>query len=329
MRFARFFQLLLLVTVSSFVVPAQALQVTVTIPPLAGMIAPLLDEDDKIEVLLKPGVSPHGFQLKPSHLRILSKSDLLITAGSPVDAWVNKYAQRVAANKIRLADLTAIEKLPVRKGGLWERKPGKAVVEDEHGDHDDHDQHDHHGHDELNYDGHIWMSMNNARQAVRAASEWLQKQQPQKASAYRQREADWLAKLDQQDRLNRQRLQTVQDQAFFVLHDAFQYFEHHYQLKGVGSVRLNPEIPPSLKRLSELREKIQHNQVKCVFQEPQFPSKQMQRLTEGTDTKIGSLDPMGTSYLLAKKGTGSQKNYLLYDRFSAYLTDSFMRCLAD
>lgn len=320
-------KLILALSASVLLVPikALALQVTVTIPPLAGMIAPLLDEDDQIEVLLKPGVSPHGFQIKPSQLSTLQQSDLLITAGTPVDAWVNKFAGRVSAKQIHLADLTEVEKLPLRMGGVWEKKISPAMqAKLKQQTHDSH-SHDGHDHGDLAYDGHIWMSMHNAQILVHETAELLKQLKPNKQAQIEQAKTKWLGRLQQQDQQNQQRLNSLKDKAFLVLHDAFQYFEHHYGLNGVGSVRLNPEVPPSLKRITELRAKLTKEQVQCVFQEPQFPGKQLQRLAGGTSAKIGTLDPMGTLYIM--QSDDKKAAFMSYDRFTEKLTDAFVSCL--
>ncbi|BBP46535.1 zinc ABC transporter substrate-binding protein [Thiosulfatimonas sediminis] len=297
--------------------PVQALQITVTVPPLAGMIAPLLDQEDHIEVLLKPGVSPHGFQLKPSQLAVLQKTDLLLSVGTPVDAWVTKFAARIQAKQLRLADLTAVEKLPMRIGGIWEKSLG-----DKHAGHDhEHDDHS----NPLSFDGHLWMSMSNARQLIMQTAQVLRVLKPHKAQQIALAQEQWLAQLQAQDEQNRARLQAVQDKAFLVLHDAFQYFEHQYGLNGVGSVRLNPDVPPSLKRIAELRERMIAGKVACIFQEPQFPSKPLQRLAAGTSAKLGILDPMGTLYI--KQSAEPQEAYMLYDQFSEQLTAAFVACL--
>ncbi|MBN2646173.1 MAG: zinc ABC transporter substrate-binding protein [Thiotrichales bacterium] len=299
---------------SALALPAAAVQITVTIPPLAGMIAPLLEPEDRIEILLKPGVSPHGFQLKPSHWQSLQNADLLLRVGSPVDAWVNKPAQGISATHLALSELAGVQTLPIRQGGLWEKKMHSHSPE-EGGEHS-----------ALRYDGHLWMAPHNAELMVRAASAWLQKQSPEKAGLYQQREQAWLAKLQEQDQQNQQQLAEVRNMGFLVLHDAYQYFEAHYGLKGVGSIRLNPEVPPSLKRMQALRARVQESDVQCVFQEPQFPTKQVEALTAGTSAKIGMLDPMGTQYLLAEPKARAQ-GFLYYDDFTRYVTRSLTECL--
>ncbi len=319
---------------------ASALTVTVSIPPLAGIIAPLLGPADELNILLKPGVSPHGFQLKPSHVKQLQDSDLVISVGTPVDGWIEKPLQLVNKTPIAMALLTNVERLALRQGGLWEKKHAHNAEpkQSEHvSDMDEHatDEHSSGKHDSGNHstehhndkqvenrrlDGHIWMSLHNAQQMVLEVSQQLQIMLPERKQTIQQRTTDWLAQLDKTNQLIIARLAKVQSEPFLVLHDAFQYFEHQYGLNGVGSIRLNPELAPSLKRVHELRERIKSGHVTCLFKEPQFPEKRVMSVASGLGIKLGSLDPMGTSYAL-------DKPFMPYDAFLEALANQFSNCL--
>ncbi len=120
-------------------------------------------------------------------------------------------------------------------------------------------------------------------------------------------------------------LQAVRSVPYMILHDAFQYFEKRYQLTGVGSIQLNPSVSPSLKRVSELRERIKAGQVKCVFKEPQFPAKRVLTVTRGLDVQVGSLDPIGL--VTAEEAKQSGRAFLLYDEFIKRLASQYLQCL--
>ena len=47
------------------------------------------------------------------------------------------------------------------------------------------------------------------------------------------------------------KLKAVKDKPFVVFHDAYQYFEHRYELNMVGSVAMRTEIMPSIKHIKE------------------------------------------------------------------------------
>lgn len=296
-----------------------AINISTSIPPLAGMIAPLLSEEDHLEVILKPGASPHGFQLKPSDLKTLQQSDLVLWVGSPVDSWMQKPLSNLKGNELSIQALVDIEELAIRQGGLWEKK-GHQHKHSEHAD--EHEGLEH----EIRMDGHLWVSVHNAQRLVLAVSKQLQLLKPEQAGAIEQRTQAWLLQLADTDRQIVNQLQPVKEVPFMVLHDAFQYFEHRYDLNGIGSIQLNPSVSPSLKRVAELREKIKQGDVRCVFKEPQFPAKRVLAVTKGLDVQVGSLDPIG---LVSKDY--QQKNdadYLPYDVFLKQLANQFYDCLA-
>lgn len=313
-----------------------ALKVTVSIPPLAGIIAPLLSDDDQLEVVLKPGASPHGFQLKPSHLRGLNESDLVLWVASPVDSWMQKPLKNLGVKELNLKGLVGIEELPVRQGGLWEKKsqhvamPSKTAHKDTS---DDSEEHSHeHEHEVSTHpqsqrmDGHLWMSFKNSRLLIEAVSEQLQTLKPNDAENIRQRTKVWLNKLDKVNKKVKQQLQAVKKVPYMVLHDAFQYFEYQYSLNGMGSIQLNPSVSPSLKRVAELRSKVKSGKVSCVFKEPQFPEKRILAVTKGLDVRVGSLDPMGIVSKKFQKETG--RDFLNYDVFILQLSNQFIDCLS-
>jgi len=322
-------------TVLLFSTAAQAIQVTVSVPPLAGLLKPLLDESDDIVVLLKPGVSPHGFQLKPSHLKFIQSSDAVFSIGTPVDGWIEKTLTRVQSPVVRMSELDGLQTLPIRNGGLWLQS---LEAEENVSEHEHEHSHEEQGYDhdakiqfekkksKWSYDGHIWLSMQNARLFVEASAELIKELKPEQVESVEQKKQAWLAQLAQLDQNLKSQLSPLKDKPFVVLHDAYQYFEAHYQLNGVGSVRLNPEIAPSLKRVQQLRDSISESKIACIFKEPQFPEKRVVAVVRGLDVHVGSLDPMG-SFLAGSDSKLVEGGYLPYDVFLTNLADSFARCL--
>ncbi len=67
---------------------------------------------------------------------------------------------------------------------------------------------------------------------------------------------------------------------FAVYHDAFQYFEHRYGLKAVGSIFIAQDIAPGAKRLTELRKQIAKLNAVCIFSEPQADPRMLQANAE-------------------------------------------------
>ena len=89
------------------------------------------------------------------------------------------------------------------------------------------------------------------------------------------------------------KLKPIAGKPYIVFHDAFQYLEARYDLNAVGSISISPDVPPSAKRLSDLRKKVVSLGAVCVFAEPQFDTRLVQNLVEGTSARTGTLDAEG------------------------------------
>jgi len=171
----------------------------------------------------------------------------------------------------------------------------------EHAKHDDHDhgkehaKHDgHEGHHHGEHDMHIWLDPQNARHMVAAIAGKLKSVDPANAATYDANAKKVTARLTNLEANIAASLKPVNKVPFFVFHDAYQYFEKRFGLNGAGSITVNPDRKPGAKRVAELREKIEHAKVACVFAEPQFEPAIVKSLVDGTKAKSGVLDPLGS-----------------------------------
>ncbi|MEO1197716.1 MAG: zinc ABC transporter substrate-binding protein [Pseudomonadota bacterium] len=172
---------------------------------------------------------------------------------------------------------------------------------DEHADHDhDHEDHAEHAHDDHDhahgaFDAHIWMDPENAKVMVGAIVAALSEHDPDHADAFAANGEAMISELDELSAEIEEMLEPVLGEPFIVFHDAYQYFEARYGLAGVGSITLDPEIPPGAGRVSELREIIEDRGAVCVFSEPQFAPRIVTTLIDGTDVDTAVLDPLGAN----------------------------------
>jgi zinc transport system substrate-binding protein len=266
-----------LLFIASFMAsPVYALNVVVTIPPLAGMIAPLLSNQDTLKVLLAPGASPHDFQLKPLQMWTIQKADLLVAVDNPVDVWAHKALQKFPHKTVLMSSLKGTLHLPVEDEG--EHEPS-------------HDSHDH-GH--LHDNPHIWLSPYNARLLIEAVSLKLQKLEPSRKAIIQQKTQTALASLEVLINQIQQQLLPYQQTPFEVLHDAYEYFNQFFGLQKSIAMQINPSLKPSLKRVYEIQQQIKKEHIRCIFKEPQFPASRVNYVVQGLKVKIDSLDPIGS-----------------------------------
>jgi zinc transport system substrate-binding protein len=183
-----------------------------------------------------------------------------------------------------------------------EHKHDEHAGEKKHDDHDDHD-HDEHketagghdGHDHGEFDAHVWLDPVNAKSLVHEIEETLVEADPDNAAKYEANAEALMAKLDDLVVEVTAEMEPLKDKGFVVFHDAYQYFENRFGISAVGSVTVSPEVLPGAERISELQEKIKELNAVCVFSEPQFESKLVTTLTDGTSAKSGVIDPLGAA----------------------------------
>ena len=165
--------------------------------------------------------------------------------------------------------------------------------------HDDHDhdkhakKHDDHDDHEKEDDVHIWLSPDNAVKIIKKINKELSLFFPENAKTYDQNANQMIKKINQLKVELNNELSGIKDKPFVVFHDAYQYFETSFGLNAVGSVALEGDIASSPKQISFIKDKIVKLKASCVFQEPQFDSKLVKIVVEGTNAQIGTLDPLG------------------------------------
>nr|WP_319387391.1 zinc ABC transporter substrate-binding protein [uncultured Roseibium sp.] len=174
---------------------------------------------------------------------------------------------------------------------------------EEHAEHDhdehDHEEHaghsDHEGHDHADgMDPHIWLNPDNGIAIAATMAETLSEVDPDNAAAYKKNAAAFAERIEALEDGLAETLAPAKGKNFVVFHDAYHYFEHHFDIEASGAITLTPETVASASRVAEIRDQMSDLSVTCVFQEPQFDAKLVDVVLEGTDARKGNLDPLGT-----------------------------------
>jgi zinc transport system substrate-binding protein len=266
--------------------PAAAdVNVVVTIKPLHALVSQVMTGAGTPELLVKGSASAHTYALKPSDASKLGQADVFFRMSETMEPFTAKISKSLPKS-VQVVTLQTTRGLK-----LYQRRSG-ATFGDDH-DHSDGDAHDHdHGHDAT--DGHSWLDPINAKVLADRIAQVLGAKEPAKAALFNANAAALKTKLDDLSAELTRDLTPVAGKPYIVFHDALQYFERRYKLRVVGSISMSPEVPPSAKRLSTLRRKIASLGAVCVFAEPQFDTRLVNNLAEGTRARIGTIDPEGS-----------------------------------
>ena len=290
------------------------INVVTSIKPLHSLTSYIMDGVNEPDLIIDGVASPHNFQIKPSHAKMLQKADLVIWVGEDLESFLPSALKSIPKNAVvfELLDQSGLKKLKFREKNIFEGHDDHdehghdehAKKEDDHDDHDDEehakkeDDHDDHGHDEHGhahgeYDPHIWLDPSNAKVIVKKITNQLSKIDKDNSSVYKANSKKLLKDLD--GLIKEVKNEINKDASFVVFHDAYQYFEKRFGINVIGALTVNPDVMPGAEQLSEIREVIEHEKAKCIFSEPQFNPNIINSIASDTGVKTGVLDPLGAN----------------------------------
>lgn len=235
---------------------ADAPSVVVSVKPLHAIVAAVMAGVAPPRLLVKGGASPHDYVMRPSDAAALSDADLIVWVGETFELFLAKPLEALAGD----AEVVTLMTLAGADG-----------------------------------DPHIWLDPANAREIARRVAAALSDLDPDNRDRYEANADDFSARLDLLDRELRAVLAPISDVPYLVFHEAYGYFERRYGLARVGAVTVNPQRKPGAKHIAALRETIRSTGARCLFGEPQFQPALLATLIEGSDARIGVLDPLGAA----------------------------------
>jgi len=269
---------------------ADPITVVASIKPVHSLVAGVMQGIASPHLIVKASASPHSYSLKPSDAKAMQKAKVVVWVGERLEAFLESSLASLAskAEVVELAEAPGLTRLAFREGGPWEARDDHDA---EHHDDEHRDAADEDGPDDI--DQHLWLDPDNAKIMVAAIAAALVKADPDNAAIYLANSESMNRRLDALTAEIESELAPVKDKPFIVFHDAYQYFDVRFGLRNAGSVTVNPERQPGAARLKEIQAKIKELGAGCVFAEPQFEPRLIQVVIEGTDAKVGLLDPLG------------------------------------
>ena len=308
-------------------------KVVTSIKPIHSLVSYVMDGVGRPDLLVDGSSSPHTFQLKPSHATMLQEADIVFWIGEDLESFLETPLDSIAANakRVTLMDSDQIVLLKFREKNVFDDHHDDHDDHDEHEDHadghdehdeheghddhdeheghdehdehdeheghDDHDEHDEHeGHDDHahhhgEHDIHFWLDPEIAKSIVNITARELSEIDPNNKSTYEKNAANAIDDLEELINVTRSKINS--DATYIVFHDAYQYFEQRFGIEVIGALTVNPEVLPGAKQLSEIREVIEHENVNCLFSEPQFNPSIANTIAKDTGIKAAVLDPLG------------------------------------
>jgi zinc transport system substrate-binding protein len=277
--------------------PAHAAKVMVSIKPLYSLVAGVMGDTGRPELIVEGMQSPHGYQLKPSQVSAMQDADVIFYISPDLETFLAKPLANLpmGVQKVALAEQSGVELLNIRD--LSGDKITSVPVR---------------------HDPHIWMSTANAKIMVGYIIHALSDMNPQNTTKYIQNGTNLMVRLQKLDTQLRQQMKPYKGGSYIAYHDAFQYFDHDYGLNAAAAITQDPEQEPGAKRLEQVRAIVKDKGIRCVFSEPEFNSRLIGTVVEGTGARTAVIDEIGGDI-----PDGSDQYFTLMHRTA----DAFAQCL--
>lgn len=253
---------------------AGAIPVVVTIPVFVSMVQAVGGSSVTVHSIVPAGVDPHSYQPTPSDVREVAQAKAIFVNGAGLETWLEGLIRSAGGSKAPVYTLSAGLTATVRTAsGTEQGNP------------------------------HFWLDPTDAIKYVQRIQQGLSERDPAHAADYQANATRYIAQIQEFDSWAKGEIAKIPaDQRKIVtFHDAFPYFGQHFGLTVVGVIEKSPGREPSAKDLADLVTQIKAEQVKAIFNEPQFNPKLADSLAKEAGVKTLTLysesPPQGDGYI--------------------------------
>lgn len=231
--------------------------VVATTTILGDVVANVVGDDARVEVLTPIGADPHDFQASAAQIAELNRAALVVANGLGLEEGLEDVLEAAAGDGVRVFEV----------GPMLDPVPLGSEAEHEEGEEEE-DEHEQGG-----LDPHVWLDPIRMADAARLIAAELT--EIEAGPDWTGRAEDYADDLVQTDQEITERLSAIpeEDRRLVTNHDALEYFASRYGFEVVGVV-----IPggstlgdPSSAQLAELVEVMRRERVKVIFGETTVP----------------------------------------------------------
>ena len=240
----------------------------VSIVPQKVFLEQIAKDKVNITTMVKPGVSMHTYEPRPSDMKSITKADIYFGIGVEFEEhWLNKFK---SLNKIMtLADTSkGINKLTSIKH--------KQHNKDEH------------------LDPHIWTSPSNVKQISKNILDALILKDKENKDFYIKNYEEFIKKIEQTDKTIKNILSQKSTKNFMVFHPSWQYFANEYSLNQIP-IEIEGKNPKP-KTIKNLIEKAKKDNIQTIFASPYKSNKIAQLIANELKIKVIKISPMNENW---------------------------------
>lgn len=242
--------------------------ITVTIEPLRYLTEQIAGDKFKVVSLVPKGSSPETYDPTPQQLVKLGDSDAYFRIG--YIGFEKTWLDRLMENAPHMQ--------------IFDTSVGVDLIYDTHIHGEGEHAHVHEG-----VEPHIWNSPVNAQIIAKNILLALTQMDKENEEYYRERYKALDKQLEKTDSIVKEELKDA-DKVFMIYHPALSYFARDYGLKQISIEAGGKE--PSPMHLKNLINESRNENVKVIFVQQEFDTRNAELIAKETGTKIVSINPL-------------------------------------
>jgi len=251
-------------------------QILTSIKPLALITQELVVGTNlKVEYLLPPNVSEHGYALKISDVKRLKRASLVVWLDPDLEPYLQSSRSGWLSDEQPEKSLPLLARINIKSTLIENEDTGFGRLHS-------------------NTDPHIWLNPLLAQEIAKQIADRLAEIRPKDRTIFEDNLKMFQQKSEILDKKITKALETFREKPFIVYHQAYGYFVGHYGLNQIAALHVQPGAVMSLKQMGRVQSLIdKQSQTVCLFREPQFATTSIPVLSARHTVKTGELDPLG------------------------------------
>ena len=263
------------------------INITTSIRPLQLLAQAIIEDRGTVRTLIDAQDSAHDFTLTPSDRLNFETADLLL--------WISP------AFEVQLADLFESKGKPVITAA---NLTGVSVISLSANE----------------LDPHLWLSSSNALAIAAGLTQELQQLDLENHADYQKAYTRFESNLNSTRTAIEDLLSDLVTLDYLVFHNAYQYFENEFGLRGGLALVQNAEVQPSMRELLIFRNRVEQFSPSCILLEPDSDLQLVATALQGQSASRVTVDLMGNEI---EDGVSAFSELLLG------VAESFRRCLVN
>ncbi len=247
--------------------PKDKIEVIVSLGPQVEFVKAVGGDKVEVTLMVPPGADPHTYEPLPDQLNHVSKAQMYVEVGTPVEFELNYMDKLKSLNPSMLVvnSSRGIDLIP-------------NIAENENSS-----------------DPHVWVSPKNAKIMVENIYQGLVQIDPNNTGYYTTNRDNYMVQLDELDANITKSLKGKENSQIIVYHPAWAYFCKDYNLHQIPIESEGKE--PTSQEIAAVIDFARKNNVKVIFIEPQYSPKSAEVIASEINGKVLKIDDLAQNYI--------------------------------